>query len=203
MELSEYISIIKDVVIAFVGLATAYVAITGLNKWQKELRGKIYFDTARDLIRTVYKFRDNMSYTRNGFILPSEFPKDYDPLSFDNKKKAEGLSYVYTNRMKPLVEVAQELDLYTLEAEALWGKDIKNRSKKLRSTFFSLQRSIQTDIDDIYSGREHSGNDPEFKKEIRKNIYESSKQDDPLSKEINKAINDIEEIIRPYLDKNL
>lgn len=203
MEIGECMIIIKDITIALAAVVTAYVAFTGLNKWQKELKGKVHFDAAKDLIRAVYKFRDEMSYTRNPFITASEFPEDYDPWKKEPKKEADAHVFIYQNRMKPLIEAAKELDVYTLEAEALWGKGIKNKCIKLRRTFFTLQRSVQTHISDISSGRENLRTEVEFKKEVQSHIYESTKKDDELSKEINNAIEKIEEIVRPYLDKNL
>lgn len=203
MDISECIIIVKDIVISLAACITAYVAYTGLNKWQKELKGKVYFDAAKDLIRAVYKFRDEMSYTRNGFIMPNEHPDGYDHFNRDTKKKAEAYAYIYNNRMKPLISSAQDFDVYTLEAEALWGSEIKTKCLRLRKTFFRLQRSIQSNIDDIGSGYENLKDELELRKEIKSDISESIKKDDSLSNEIETAIKEIESIIRPYLDKNL
>ena len=204
MELSECISMTKDVMVALAAVLTVFIAYKGLDKWKQELKGKVYFDAARDLIRAVYNFRDQMSYARNPFITIDEFPKDYvHKIKKEAKEEGDKYAYIFNNRLKPLIEVAQDFDVFTLEAEALWGKDIKDKCIRLRKTFFRLKSSFQAHIDDIYSSRENFKNEPEFKKEIRSDMYESRKNDDSLSLEISAAIKDIERIVRPYLDKNL
>lgn len=194
---------VKDIIVAGAACFTAFIAYKGLNKWQKELKGRVYFDAAKDLMRAVYKFRDEMSYTRNGFILPYEFPKDYNPLNCDAKTKGDAYVYMYRNRMKPVIKAAKELDLCALEAEALWGKHIKEKCFKLRCTGNRLQHYIQTEIEDIYSNREDLKDISELKKRIRGALNESADKDDEFSKEIQNSIEAIEKIIRPYLDKNI
>ncbi len=39
MEVSEYITISKDLTVGFAAIFTACIAWRGLNKWQKELKG--------------------------------------------------------------------------------------------------------------------------------------------------------------------
>lgn len=170
MDLNECITIIKDVIVSFSALGTVSIAFIGLNKWKKEIKGKAHFETAKDLMRAVYKFRDHMSYTRNNYIPSYEFPKEYDLWKKDSKEEANAYSYIYTNRMKPLIKAGRDFDLYTVEAEALWGEDIKNRCKKLRGTFFTLDNSINFYIKDIANGRNILKSESKLKKEIESDI---------------------------------
>lgn len=47
--IGSYISIGKDVTVAFAAIVTARVAVVGLRKWRDELRGKAHFEAARNL----------------------------------------------------------------------------------------------------------------------------------------------------------
>ncbi len=119
------IGIIKDIIMSIAASITAWVAYSGLNKWKKELKGKIDFDTAHALIKATYKLRNELKYARAPFILAQEFPNNYNPIEANSHKKADALAYVYSNRMKRVIEATEELEVRALEAEALWGESNK------------------------------------------------------------------------------
>lgn len=67
MSATEIFLIIKDICLG--GAATiVYVAYTDLEKWQKKLQGKANFGVARELIKSIYKLRDELNYCRSPFI---------------------------------------------------------------------------------------------------------------------------------------
>ncbi|ADG92762.1 conserved hypothetical protein [Arcobacter nitrofigilis DSM 7299] len=202
MELSECISMTKDIIVALAAVSTVIIAYMGLNKWKAELKGKVYFDTARNLIKVVYKVRDQIRLVRSSFMLDYEFPSDYNPLDKNAEKKANAYVYLYQNRMKPLRDSLQELDVYVLEYEALWDNDIKEKAKKLSNLFFQLESSIKMYIEDVRTNGEFFRKNEKLEIEIWNNIHESLKQDDMLSLEINNSITEIEKIVRPHLDNS-
>jgi len=139
----EYITVFKDVCLSVAAIVTASVAIYGLRSWKKELSGKANFEVARGLIRSTYRLRDEISYGRSPFTSAHEFPKGYDPLNKAPEKEAEAWSHVFTNRWKPIAEAVQEFDAQTLEAEALWGSDIKDMSFELRRCATTLRVAME------------------------------------------------------------
>jgi hypothetical protein len=201
MECGEIVVIIKDLVIAGAALSTAVIAYLGLNKWKQELRGKVHFETARSLMLSIYKVRDEIKFTRNAVILPQEFPENYDYSDKSNQNVGNSYAYVYENRSKHLGEAMQKFEMYSLEAEALWGSDIKIHTKKLKVCSFQLVNSIKTFIDDKYNGGEIFKSDKKFADEIKRDVFFYGKETDPLSIEIQNIIEDIEKFIRPYLHK--
>lgn len=203
MSAIEVISAIKDIFLAGAAAATAYVAYTGIEKWKTELRGKAYFDIARALIKSVYKLRDELEYCRSPFISAHEFPDGYNGALGKRTREEDGQAWahVFSKRWHPVSEAIQEFDTATLEAEALWGSGIKEKSLSLRQAVRELQVSIDAVIEDKYSGGENF-KDREFGKKMRANISSAKSQENELSIKINEAIEGLENEIRPHLARS-
>lgn len=82
------------------------------------------------------------------------------------------------------------------------GKEIKEKALELRKSVRSLQVDIESFIRNKYSGGEDFMNDRDFKKEIEFGIWDVKPEENQLTQSINKAINDIESVIRPHLSRN-
>jgi len=199
---NEIIIMIKDIIIAIAAATTAIVAYKGLAKWQKELKGKANFETARLLIRATYKLRDEMRFCRSPFIPSSEFPEDYNPLKKGTgEDKGKVYAHIYGKRWEHVAKTIQEFDVHTLEAEALWGTEIREKTNQLRQCTRNLSYSIQAFIENEYSDGEYF-KDKTFRNEIRNDIYLMKEDENPLSIKITNAIKTIESEIRPHLDNS-
>ena len=203
MCVTEIFSIIKDIALAGAACVTAYVAFTGLEKWQKELSGKANFDVARELAKSIYALRDEISYCRSPFTASHEFPEDYRGEFGTHTAEQEGQAWahVYAKRWEPVGKAIQAFDTATLEAEALWGKDIKEKALVLRKCVRSLQVDIESFINNKYSGGENF-RDRNFAKEVEYGIWDVKADENKLTQEINAAIEDLESVIRPHLSRN-
>jgi len=142
-----------------------------------------------------------MEYNRSPFIPASEFPKEYDPRNKTDESRGDAFSHVYTNRWKPIVEAVQVFDANTLEAEALWGNKIKEKTEKLRSCVIELRSAIDAHVSNEYSGGEDFKQDREFGKKIRAIVSNSHKNENELTLKINSAIKEIESEITPHLGR--
>ncbi len=199
----EVFSMIKDIALAGAACVTAYVAFTGLEKWQKELRGKANFDVARELAKSVYLLRDQISYCRSPFTAASEFPQNYRGGLGKQSAEEEGQAWahVYAKRWEPVGTAVQAFDAATLEAEALWGKEIKEKALELRRCVWALQVDIEAFIRNKYSGGEDF-RDREFGKKIKEGIWDMKSEENELTRRINNAIEEIETEIRPHLSRS-
>jgi hypothetical protein len=199
----EFFSIVKDIVLASAAGITAYVAFTGLGKWQKELTGKANFEVARTLIKTVYKLRDELGYARSPFVSAHEFPEGYGGALGKHTAEEEGQAWahVYSKRWEPVGSAIQEFDTALLEAEALWGNAIKEKALKLRQAARELQVSMEAVISDKYNGGEDF-KDRDFGKKMRANVSATHSANDELSNKINEAITELESEIRPHLSRS-
>jgi hypothetical protein len=208
----EVFTIIKNIAIAIAAgitaisaAVTAFIAFKGLDKWQKELKGKASFDIARSLARSTYKLRDELVFCRSPFISVSEYP-DGDNTFDENTAEEKGDAYalIYVKRWKPVTEAVQEFDTCALEAEALWGSGIKEKTNNLRKCVVQLKNSTNAVVRDKYTGGRDFQVDKKFGELMRNNvsILDDNDPKDPLSLKINSSIEDIENEIRRYLDRS-
>ncbi len=199
----EIFSIIKDIALASAAGTTALVAYTGLEKWQKELRGKANFEVARELIKSVYIIRDELSYCRSPFTAAAEFPEDYKGAlgKHTPEEKGQAWAHVYSRRWKSVGKAVQDFDTAVLEAEALWGPEIKKQATELRQCVSTLQVNIESYIQNAYSDGEDF-KDREYMKLVQAGIWDSKSEDNELTNRINSAIIDLESDIRPHLARS-
>lgn len=122
----EIFSIIKDISLAGAVATTAFVAYTDLEKWQKELRGKANFEVARELIKSIYKLRDEISYCRSPFIAAQEFPENYIGVivKHTNEGKGQAYAHVYSKRIEIYIE-NEYSGGENFKADQAFGKKIK------------------------------------------------------------------------------
>jgi hypothetical protein len=199
----EIFAIVKDIALSGAACVTAYVAYTGLGKWQKELNGKANFDVARALAKSIYALRDEISYCRSPFTAANEFPEGYKGALGKPSPEEEGQAWahVYSKRWEPVGKAVQEFDAATLEAEALWGREIKGKALALRKCVRSLQVDIEAFINNKYSGGE-SFKDRDFAKIVEHGIWDIKADENELTQRISTAIEELESVIRPHLSRS-
>ncbi|NRP10099.1 hypothetical protein XMD509_001208 [Marinobacterium sp. xm-d-509] len=199
---AEWITIVKDIVVALAAGITAIVAYKGINKWQSELHGKAEFEVARDLMRATYKLRDELAYCRSPFVSSNEFPENYNSSeSVSNKENADAWAHVYSKRWNPVGDAIRQFDMAVLEAEALWGADIKNKAMELRQ----CAHTLHIDIDAFIADKLHGGQDFEnkdFAEKVRSSLNDIKLGDEnPLTKRILAAISQIEIELKNHLKR--
>lgn len=201
----EYISATKDILLSIASVITATVAVIGLNSWRKELRGKAEYEVARRLIRATYKLRDELNYSRSPFIGSYEFPDGYDPIDKSASDEAKAMAFVYANRWKSIMVPLQEFEAQTLEAEVLWGKEIKRIAFQLKHCSSTLKNSMNAMVSNIANHNEHFNSNKEFAEKIQSNVWSGwsdSEEKDELSSQIITAVENIEKELRPHLKRN-
>ena len=199
----EIISASKDIVLACAALVTVSIAVYGVKSWSRELRGKASFEVACGLIRATYKFRDELGYSRSPWTSASEFPKDYSPMQRDRtpEKEAEAWAYVFNNRWRPVAEAQLEFEAQVLEAEALWGSDIKLKTNELRQCARNLRVAMEAMVVNEASGKENFNSDKEFGEEIKSDVWAIKEDTNKLSRKIKSAVTEIEETVRPHIKR--
>ena len=197
--MSEFTSCISDIAVAVAALATGGSAVYGVNRWRREIKGRAAFETARGLLRATYILRDQITSCRHPFISVSEFPnsfnKNNNPIPTET---ADAYRHVYKNRWKPIAETISEFDVHDLEAQVLWGNDVKERTDKLRECVQEIKDAIGLFIENVGSDGEYFQNDRNWEKSVKNTIYDAGKNNE-VSNKIKNAITGIEEKIRPHL----
>lgn len=205
MSPAEIVAMVKDVLLGAAAVTTATVAIIGLKNWSRELRGKTEFEAARNLMKVTYRVRDELQYCRSPFVSSGEFPSDY-PGTMGNvsaEQEAQAWSHIYWNRWGPVREALQEFETHVLEAEALWGNDIRQKTDQLRQCARELQVAMEAVIEDKAQRGENFKADRDFGKQMRSTVSASRGDDDnDLNQKIKTAIDDIEQQVRPHLRRS-
>jgi hypothetical protein len=194
MTIPKLITLTKDILIGLAAIITAIVAAIGLKNWRRELKGKAEFEIARGLMRTTYKLRDELQNCRSPFISFNEYPEGYKgPLSGSSPEEdAKALEYVYKNRWKPVRDVLHEFETFALEAEALWGKEVRSQTNEFLQCVRKLSNAIFAVIQDFKGNKD-------FAKKMKSIVYGFGDENDELWLQINKNVNNIENEVRPHL----
>ena len=203
IQFSEIASVGKDILLGLAAIVTSCVAIIGLNKWKQELQGKNEFEAARNLIRATYRLRDSIKSFRVPFVAAGEFPSDYSLVDNNTPEKTgEAYQYVYRNRWKPIESALQEFDASSMEAEALWGEEVLKKTEVLRKRLRELFAGIQAYISNKVARNGHFENDQKFKDKIESRIWDMSDDKNEFTHDISEAIEDIENLVKPYLRRS-
>lgn len=202
----EIITVVKDVLLGLAAATTAAVAVLGLRKWRQELEGKAQFEVARNLIRATYRLRDAIGTCRSPFYSAYEFPEGYKGglgAQHSAEEETRAWIHIYKNRWAPVWAALQEFDSHTLEAEALWGSAIRTKTDALRKCVRELDAAMDAVIRDKASDGQDFKSDRDFGKEMRSIVAASSDDDkNALNQNIGKAINGIEDELRPHLRRS-
>lgn len=201
----ELIATTKDIILALAAIVMATVAVKGLNTWNRQLRGTAYFDVARGLTKATHKVREKLQACRSPLLLAQEFPPEYYDAEGNRspEQEAKGYAFVYSNRWSPVWEAMQEFDVSVLEAEALWGKPIREATDSLRKVVREVNVAIDALIADAASGGEDFSSDREFGKKIRGIVSAlPTNSENELNKKLAAAVQAIDDQLRPHLQRS-
>ncbi|MDE1969986.1 MAG: hypothetical protein KGI50_00160 [Patescibacteria group bacterium] len=183
---------LKDIVYLGIAGGGLWVANQGLSTWKKQIKGHVEYDTARRLYRAVLKLRDAVGYVRNPAIFPSE-SEEAQRKYFE--ESVGTTNAVYRMRWEKMVEALSDLQAEQLEGEILWGKDVVEKIKPLRTCVTRLNLAVSDHLRPVDKRiRGH--------KEIFEIIYElrTDKEIDDFSKEIDASIDIIGDFLRNKYD---
>ncbi len=156
-EAKEWVSISKDVVLALCGMVGAGCAVfgariakKGLGTWQRQMSGQAYFELTKRILVGIYKLRTAVYLVRHPAIYPSEMPFP----SEDERKTMDqsfihfyGFSGAYAKRWDKVIEAENQLEVDLLEAEAIWGPELKDHFNTIRGLIFELNAVVRYTVE--------------------------------------------------------
>lgn len=204
MMVLDFISVVKDILIGAAALTTAIVAIMGLKSWRRELYGKVNFEIARNLLRASYSVRDELQNSRLPFVGAWEFPPDYHARDdATRRQKADAWSFVYRNRWAPVRDALRELETSSLEAEVLWGADVRTATDSLLGCARAVRIAMEAIVENEASEGQNFDRDRSYGVEMRSAAQASPQNNEnPTSVAVLEAINRIESLTKPHLRRN-
>ncbi|ENO1847690.1 hypothetical protein ACA874_001228 [Vibrio vulnificus] len=202
--MSEVISSISDIIVGLSALGTFGIACYGVTNWKRELKGKNNFEISKNLMKSVYNYRDAIQSSRSMIILGSS--QYLEELDNNKEQKLEVWKKLFDKRWKPVRESVQELSSLSLETEVLLGKEVKKLIVALKDIALDLRHAMDAVIDyqndakpevlDFYKKHPDVWKNIEFK--VVKDPYEK----DNMSIEIKDTINKLESILISHLKRN-
>jgi hypothetical protein len=202
MSCADTVGIIKDSVLTVGAVVGIIVAILGLSTWRRQLKGSSEYDLARRLLKATYQFRGAIQNVRAIGMMDGEIqtalerhgPKDRLPQGKDASRA------VYARRWERVCEARENLDPEALEAEVIWGKEVRDLLAPILGCSVDLWMAMHLFLSD----KEDNESESELKRrdEARKMMYIGGDEArDPLTHKLNKAVDQIESFARPYLAK--
>ena len=88
LTIPEYIALAKDIILAISAAVAAFFAWRGLVTWRKEIKGKSEYETAKQVLKAVYRIREAFVYVRNPLKYRFEYPEKLRDSIPDCQKKA-------------------------------------------------------------------------------------------------------------------
>ena len=199
------IEMLKDLILSAAAITGAIVAIKGLSTWQKQLKGQVEYALARRLLVSLFKYRDAINDARHPVVRAQE--KSFPPEEKAKEMSQEqihfyGLGEAYQARWNKVQSERVNLCADLLEAEALWGDELK----RLFKTIYDLEHELSMNIRLYLEAKNPETDDGlrrathKIRKERRDIMYDDlSDEGDDYKKEFRKGVENIERYLKPKL----
>jgi hypothetical protein len=204
---AQLVATIKDVVLAASAVVGAVVAVRGLNTWNRQLQGGAEYELARRVLKLTYRLRDVIKAVRHPVMWAAEMPSpseaDAATMSRDEVRHY-GTAMAYQARWQKVADVRTELQTELLEAEVLWGSELRKRFEALNKLEHELLIAVRSFLD-VSDPRTHEARKQAvFKRQqgARDVMYDDlSDKGDEFTQDVVRAIQPIEDYVKPHLRK--
>lgn len=205
----ELFQIARDVITSVVAMVGGTVAVLGYSAWHRQILGKTEHDVARSVLLCALKVREAIRSVRaQGALLPAptEFGSQ-EQVAFDSdESRRSHLRQIMTERLDRLQDRVTELELATLEGEALWGA----KAKASIATLTQLARDLNAAVWGYLVAHRLLGwfrsamHDPVGVRRSWEIIHRPSSRDgddgsDAFGQHVDDAIHELERYYRPKL----
>ena len=140
---TQLVSLAKDVVTISAAFFAAYVAWQGLSTWHRQLKGGADFDVARRVLTAAYRIREGIKGVRAPFIPVEEMISGMKEAGLTEEQIAAEKDmnkmslFAYQSRLNRISKVVTDLDVATIEAEVIWGNEMRDAANELLSAVYS------------------------------------------------------------------
>ncbi len=132
----------KLVQIAFY-CVTSSVAVIGLNAWRTQMTGRTKYETARNVIAGAFMVRDAIKRCQSQFMSANEWSERTPVPGETEQQKRAGESYFgYVRRFNKVIDAIEKWYPATVEAEALFGSEAKQKAEALTAVASKLNIAI-------------------------------------------------------------
>ncbi|MEX0719938.1 MAG: hypothetical protein WD059_04660 [Balneolaceae bacterium] len=198
----ESIQVIKEIINIVAPILGLVIAAIGVFTWRIQLKGKTEYELSRRLLKAVYELRDAIKVVRNPAIIPEEVVSAFRKKGLSDEeiiKKGDivfSKDVVYEYRWKYITTALSTLEVEELEAEVLWGKEIKEEIHRFKQCTYKLNLNLKRLFRQEVGKRNFS---KEKLDEIHKVVWDDFENDTPFDIELSSTLKDIEEFLKPHL----
>lgn len=203
-EFREWVPLVKDTMLALAAVATAFVAISGLRTWKRELAGKEHFTAAKELVRSSHRIWRECGRLR--LPLSPREQKVFSAEDVQNTTSAERWRIAdweaYSKRLDDFEKVSDEYHAALLSARVLLGSKVYEAFLPFNYLTIDLINIVNEYLD-LLQPKDGAPlpDDPEVI-ETKKRISLRPGEDDELSRKIADAREDGEKALLPYLARS-
>ncbi len=161
---------VVSLISAIATLIAACIAIPGLNKWKKQLKGTDEYETAKLLMIQIYKLRDCLNIMRSPVMTYFKLESESE---FSARKR------YLSNYLLELIAINNDIHSVKASSEFIWGQEV---TKKI-NTILEQVKEYQIALNYFYESEEKlkqidkrthhllfSFNDDKFRSKLYKGI---------------------------------
>ncbi|WP_287371326.1 hypothetical protein [Oceanithermus sp.] len=124
--------VLKEWAVPLAAYTGIVLSCLSYREWKRQHRWKIEYDLARKILQLIYEYRHTLFGARVNQILVYECPEiKANPNSHSVKDDADLLECAFRYRMSRVAKVRARLATSMLEAEVVWGDELKQKFLKL------------------------------------------------------------------------
>lgn len=205
MTCTEIVALLKDLVLSGAAITGAVVAVKGLGTWQRQLKGQSEYELSRRILVSVFKYRDAINGVRHPAMRAYEMPlppEDEAAKMSPEQIRLYGTSKAYQARWDKVQAERTSLYADLLEAEAIWGAELKQLFKKVFDLEHELFTRIRHYIELINPDTSEAKKEAitKINNKARDIMYDDlGEEPDEYKKDLISAIEQIEKYLKPKL----
>ena len=205
MTCAEIVTLLKDLVLSGAAITGASVAVKGLGTWQRQLKGQSEYELSRRILVSVFKYRDAINGVRHPAMWAYEMPSPPEEEAARMSREQirfYGTSKAYQARWDKVQTERTSLYADLLEAEAIWGAELKELFKEVFNLEHKLFTRIRHSVELINPDTDEASKDAirNIDKKARDIMYDNLRDEpDEYKKDLIAAIEKIEKYLKPKL----
>lgn len=178
---------------------------TAVLTWREQLHGQAEYELARRVLRSVYMLREEIDHVRSPFVSSGErrtsFEETHLGVAGTVASDAEASARVYERRWRTLRGAWLSLRSGLLEAEVLWGPQVRVATDQLEDCLEAVGDAIWDHVDWSLHPASRDTYTPQDLAEYRAILRLSAprEQNDAFGVRLTAAVGDIEDLLRPHL----
>jgi len=202
---AEIVTLLKDLVLSGAAITGAAVAVKGLGTWQRQLKGQSEYELSRRILVSVFKYRDAINGVRHPAMWAYEMPSPPEEEAARMSREQirfYGTSKAYQARWDKVQTERTSLYADLLEAEAIWGAELKELFKEVFNLEHKLFTRIRHSVELINPDTDEASKDAirNIDKKARDIMYDNLRDEpDEYKKDLIAAIEKIEKYLKPKL----